>query len=149
MASRLDQVTDWEKEARGASYDPVVVAQAHEVTLRRLEQYCQTYFGECPRALFRRIKLEHARQLVEQGLPIKEVARTFGYLFPTDFIAAFRQQFGCTPRACYRRVVGRRISPSPHFPSPLPHNTSQIPYQLSSPSAASAVSVKPCKKVAP
>jgi AraC-like DNA-binding protein len=128
MASRFDKITDWEKEARQADYDPVAVAEANKATLRSLEHYFRRLFHECPHAWFTRLKLEDSKPLVEQGLPIHEVSDRFGYHHSTAFVAAFKHQFGLTPRQHFRKTRDAKTSPFLHFPSLAHQNASEIVY---------------------
>jgi AraC family transcriptional regulator of arabinose operon len=54
--------------------------------------------GESPLAHFRRIKMEHARRLLEKrDIQIKEIASALGYQHFNDFSRAYRSHFGHPP----------------------------------------------------
>jgi AraC-like DNA-binding protein len=55
-------------------------------------------FGETPGAMLRRLRLEHARSMLEATeLPVAEVARASGFASATAFCRAYRSAFGTTP----------------------------------------------------
>ena len=55
-------------------------------------------YGETPGALLRRLRLEHARTMLQATeLPIGEVARASGFSSAATFCRAFRAAFATTP----------------------------------------------------
>lgn len=58
---------------------------------------CQQELGQSPMAWLRGLRLELARQLRTQGLPVAEVARRCGYRSPSALTAALRKHSGATP----------------------------------------------------
>lgn len=62
-------------------------------------------FGTTTFGYLHTYRMESARQLLEQeSMTIKEVAQAVGYAHPRYFAAAFKQQFGASPRT-YRSVI--------------------------------------------
>lgn len=56
--------------------------------------------GTTPQEYARRLRMERARDLLEQSdLPLAEVARACGFKRQGSFSEAFRERYGCTPRA--------------------------------------------------
>ncbi|MCC9192131.1 helix-turn-helix domain-containing protein [Arthrobacter sp. zg-Y916] len=53
--------------------------------------------GTSPAAEIRRVRLEHARTLLEQGHAVQAACLASGFLDPGTFGRAFRQRFGCAP----------------------------------------------------
>lgn len=53
--------------------------------------------GTSPAAEIRRVRLEHARTLLEQGHTVQAACLASGFLDPGTFGRAFRQRFGCAP----------------------------------------------------
>lgn len=71
---------------------------------KTLEQAFAADLGASPRTVYRRIRLNAARRLVEAGeMPVAEVALRAGYADAAAFTRAFRQEFGTTPRALRSR----------------------------------------------
>ena len=54
-------------------------------------------FGTTAFGYLRELRMQQARQLLETGLNVTEVARTVGYASETSFSTAFRKKFGVTP----------------------------------------------------
>jgi len=52
---------------------------------------------EPPMRFLRRLRLAHGRQLFQQGLELKAVARRAGYASPSAFAAAYRRAYGSLP----------------------------------------------------
>ncbi len=74
-------------------------------TLRRL---FERHLDSTPRAYYRRLRLEHARQLLFYShLRIAEVAFASGFADPATFSRAFRQAFGRSPSRYRREDMGR------------------------------------------
>ncbi len=53
--------------------------------------------GTSPAAEIRRVRLEHARALLEQGYAVQAACLASGFQDPGTFARAFRQRFGCAP----------------------------------------------------
>jgi len=53
--------------------------------------------GTSPAAEIRRVRLEHARALLEHGHAVQTACLASGFLDPSTFARAFRQRFGCAP----------------------------------------------------
>jgi AraC family transcriptional regulator len=60
--------------------------------------------GSTPLGYFTRLRLEHARHLLEStSLPVAQISLDVGYLNPSHFAALFRRAYGVTP-ARYRKA---------------------------------------------
>jgi AraC-like DNA-binding protein len=94
MSSRLDIVPDWKRRARRAEYDPVNLACACHVTLRRLEQFFRQRRRTTPRAWLRHVQMDDALEKIRQGMEPKAVAAELGFNCVACFFRAFRQEFG-------------------------------------------------------
>lgn len=64
---------------------------------RQLTRRLKETTGETPAALIRRLRLERAAQLLEEGRTVSETAYAVGYNSPSHFAKAFRKHFGCAP----------------------------------------------------
>ena len=63
----------------------------------------RTVFGVTPFAYLTRYRMEQAERLLRQpDCTVAEVANQVGYANPAQFSAAFKRQFGITPRECLR-----------------------------------------------
>lgn len=65
--------------------------------------------GTTPQGYARRLRMERARTLLETtDLPLAEVSRACGFARQGSFSEAFRERFGCTPRA-YRTARSKQM----------------------------------------
>lgn len=62
-----------------------------------LKEIFQELYGLPPMTYFRELRLNRGRRLLEEGLPVLEVALRVGYDNPSKFSAVFKRQFGCLP----------------------------------------------------
>ncbi|MCK8463735.1 GlxA family transcriptional regulator [Aliiroseovarius sp. S1339] len=70
---------------------------------RDLEQRFERHFGASPQKVYRRLRLNSARRMLEAGgLSIAEVALRAGYADASAFSRAFRVEFGLSPRVVAR-----------------------------------------------
>jgi AraC-like DNA-binding protein len=85
------------------------VAQALCTSPRQLQRaYAQFAKGTFHEELVARRMIAAAELLVEQALPIREVARQVGYRQASHFAAAFRRRYGLAP-ARFREREQRRL----------------------------------------
>jgi len=63
----------------------------------QFSERCQQEIGLSPMAWLRGLRLDRARHLRAQGLPVSEVARRCGYRSPSALTAALRKDGGATP----------------------------------------------------
>jgi transcriptional regulator GlxA family with amidase domain len=90
--------------------DPHTVESLAEVASMSRSAFAETFasaFGLPPMSMVRRIRLERAWKLLEQGdgLPMATVARRVGFSSRSHFSRAFKRQYGVSP-------VTRRAMPS-------------------------------------
>jgi AraC-like DNA-binding protein len=90
--------------------DPHTVESLADVASMSRSAFAETFasaFGLPPMSMVRRIRLERAWKLLEQGddIPMKTLARRVGFSSRSHFSRAFKRQFGVSP-------VTRRAMPS-------------------------------------
>ncbi|MDQ7747464.1 AraC family transcriptional regulator [Hydrogenophaga pseudoflava] len=102
-AKRVRRTIDWatlQVWARQAAGGPMSVAElaarAH-LSPAQFTERCRRELGLSPMAWLRGLRLDHARHLRAQGLPVAEVARRCGYRSPSALTAALRRDGGPTP----------------------------------------------------
>ncbi|ELM3617264.1 helix-turn-helix transcriptional regulator [Aeromonas sobria] len=66
--------------------------------------------GRSFRQLLAQVRMSHALNLLQQGLPPLEVALACGYDSPSRFAARFKQEFGLTPHQYLRTCPARLAS---------------------------------------
>jgi AraC-like DNA-binding protein len=78
---------------------------AHRIATSRRQ--LQRAFNELAGTTFRdylsAIRFEHAIEMLEDGVPITDVAQRLGYAHPWHFARAFRRHFGVVPSQHARR----------------------------------------------
>ena len=81
------------------------IAHGMEMSQRKLERLFLAELGAGPQKVYRRMRLQAARRLVEQtGLTIVEIAIRCGYRDPSAMTRAFGEEFGVSPREV--RAIG-------------------------------------------
>ena len=79
---------------RLTEYDLIRLTGVNVSTVRR---YFREHLKTTPLAFHRRIRLEHARRLIESGVSDLQAGYECGYESPSGFRAAFKKTFGKTP----------------------------------------------------
>lgn len=101
--ARPRRAIDWpglQSWARGAAAAPLTVADVAARTHLSAAQFserCRQELGLSPMAWLRGLRLDQARQLRAQGLPVAEVARRCGYRSPSALTAALRRECPAGP----------------------------------------------------
>lgn len=81
---------------------PALAARAG-MSPRHLTRRFTEVFGESPGRFAERLKLDHARTLLMQGLRVDQVARASGFDYPDTFRRAFERRFLVAPSAYRQR----------------------------------------------
>lgn len=91
-----------------------IVQRAREVGLNRtkLTAGFRALFGETINECVTRLRMQHARQMLEDGWSAAQVAMDLGYQHQSSFSTAFRAYFGHVPRAS-RKGCGAETKPAP------------------------------------
>ena len=95
----MDRIKDWEAEAREASYHACALAVKCGVCDRQLRRYFLRRFAVPPQEWLDHLRLRRSRDLLEAGVPVKEIAYELGYKHPSRFCEAFKREFGTTATA--------------------------------------------------
>jgi AraC-like DNA-binding protein len=101
---------------------PVTLAQiaaAAGVSGRALQYAFRRRYATTPTGYLRRVRLERARCELQAadpvgGTTVADVARRWGWVNPSGFAAAYRQQFGHTPGQVLRGVSRESRAPAPN-----------------------------------
>ncbi len=68
------------------------------LSVAQIERYCKRVFHLTPRQMIHRIRMEHATTLLENRLPITDIALQCGYTDHSAFSRQFKAMTGSTPR---------------------------------------------------
>jgi AraC-like DNA-binding protein len=100
MFSELIIITDTEMADRAAASGWCVDALAENcgVSVSTLERIFHETKGQCPREWMTAERMRHARQLLERGGRISDVAEVLCYGHPENFCIAFVKYHGYPPR---------------------------------------------------
>jgi AraC family transcriptional regulator, transcriptional activator of the genes for pyochelin and ferripyochelin receptors len=109
---RLDP-TNWELQAVRRIRDRILseILQHHSITELakkekinpfRLKIFFKREFNVGPYEFLLSARLEKARELMEQGMPMKQAAPLAGYRI-TSFITAFKRKYGYSPELTQRK----------------------------------------------
>lgn len=80
-----------------------VLAAGAGIKLRRFLKAFEAVHGASPAQRLRLERLDRARQLLEAGVSLKQIAWRVGYNHANNFIAAFTDRFGLPPRQFLRQ----------------------------------------------
>jgi len=67
------------------------------VDITTIRRYFKNHLGVTPLAFHRRLRLIHARELIESGVNYLQAAYECGYESSSGFREAFSRQYGCPP----------------------------------------------------
>jgi transcriptional regulator GlxA family with amidase domain len=94
------------------------IAERLGVSTRTLERQCNRHFGQAPAALYLKVRLQAARNLLfYEDLSVKTISLACGFSYPSVFSRAFMQQFGQSPRsfrAAVRAAQDQTLRPELH-----------------------------------
>jgi AraC family transcriptional regulator, regulatory protein of adaptative response / methylated-DNA-[protein]-cysteine methyltransferase len=93
----LDAVIDKMKSNSSRRLSETVLTDAAGVDITTIRRYFKLQFGTTPTAFHRKMRLQHARQLIERGLGYLEAAFESGFESSSGFRDAFKKEFGSTP----------------------------------------------------
>jgi transcriptional regulator GlxA family with amidase domain len=109
---RYADLVAWIAHNLHARLDVETLADRAGETLRSFHRNFTAATGKSPAAFVARQRIDHARSLIVQGLPLKQVADRTGYADVARLSTAFQRAFGMSANA-YRIVHGAPpISPA-------------------------------------
>lgn len=97
MASRLDYVGDWNKQAARARFRVTELAKDCGVSDRQLRRYFLKQFGKSPREWMAVTRLGKVRPLLATGKSVKEIAAQAGFNHQSNFARSFKHYYNATP----------------------------------------------------
>jgi transcriptional regulator GlxA family with amidase domain len=96
--------------AKSCDYKVTTIAYACGVSTRTLERFIMKITGQVPRRWLKAIRLELARQKLQTGTPMKEVAFDLGFKQVSHFSREYKRHFGHSPRVHHECLI--LLSPS-------------------------------------
>ncbi|WP_170131228.1 helix-turn-helix domain-containing protein [Deinococcus yavapaiensis] len=94
---RVQRARDY---AEASLHAPVTLAELADVANLAPHHFLRAFkvvTGETPHAFLTRRRLERARRLLREGMPVGRAALDVGFSSPTSFTAAYKQRFGAPP----------------------------------------------------
>jgi transcriptional regulator GlxA family with amidase domain len=87
------------------------LARRVNISTRQLERLFQRYLGKTPKRFFTELRLQRARNLLEQtDMKIIDIAVACGFTSPAHFSKLFRRQFDSSPHGLrQQRLFARRL----------------------------------------
>lgn len=102
----LHDVLAFMKGNRSARLNEEVLGEMTGVNISTVRRYFKKHMGITPLAFHRIVRLNYARQLLEEGHGFLSAAYDSGWESASGFREAFRKQFGCAPgriQICHRQ----------------------------------------------
>ncbi len=120
--STLNLPHDWPQLAHQAGYSVATLAKACAVSTRTLERFFLTAFADTPRRWLKRLRMQHAIELLRDGSNISETAFRLGYEDPSHFSREFKSHYGLAPsKYSQTRVIAAATPPMSHSAMRLSH----------------------------
>lgn len=123
MARHLERIQnrEWVARARASGHWATRLAQSVRVSVRQLERHFEEHRGCTPRVWLIQTRLDHAKELLRQGLSDKEVAPAVGLGSNSTLCHFFFRNTKLTPqqylaaRKGRQRANGHRIASRARF----------------------------------
>jgi AraC-like DNA-binding protein len=98
MASRLDCVGDWEREAAKAKYRVAALAAQFGITERQLHRFFKQKFGISPHAWMMQVRMARSHDALLKGALVKEAAAEAGFQYQENFSRQFKIFYKIKPK---------------------------------------------------
>lgn len=103
LPSWLHEVLKYMRDHRTERLNEDKLIRMTGVDISTVRRYFKTHLGLTPLAFHRKIRLNHARSLIEEGQNYLSAAYECGYESSSGFREAFTRQFGCPPGRLYAK----------------------------------------------
>jgi transcriptional regulator GlxA family with amidase domain len=107
----LTEVGRWAANHLAADLSVRALARRAHLSPRQFSRRFHEVFGTPPATYVRRLRVDGARVLLEQGVSIQKTAPAVGFTSVDGLRRAFERAFGLTPRAYRERFRGRTPPP--------------------------------------
>ena len=104
---RLAETCLWAANHLDADLSVEALARRAHLSSRQFARRFRAAFGEAPATHVRRLRVDAARTLLEQGVSVQQAAPTVGFASVDGLRRAFEAVFGLTPREYQRRFETR------------------------------------------
>jgi AraC-like DNA-binding protein len=95
---RLLRISDWEKLAREAAFQPAVMAARCPISLRQMQRFFAARFDKTPTEWVRELRCRLARQLIAEGWSNRAVAIELRFANESHVCHDFKRVFGVSPQ---------------------------------------------------
>jgi transcriptional regulator GlxA family with amidase domain len=103
--ARFERLHAWIADHLGSDLSIAALAEAAAMTERSFVRHYRRITGTTPARAIERIRVEAARQALEQGLPVKRVAPRCGFGSEETMRRSFLRLLGATPQAYRERFA--------------------------------------------
>lgn len=97
MSSRLDEILDWDERLRAARWQVKKLAANCNIGEWELRHYIRLKFKLPPHVWIRNKRIEAAKALLREGMPVKEAGLSLGYKPGSHFTHDFKGFCGISP----------------------------------------------------
>jgi AraC-like DNA-binding protein len=95
--SGLSHIQNWSQLADHAGYSVSALAKSCNASVRTLQRFFLTAFGDTPSHWLKDLRMQKAVELLRDGSTIKETAARLGYEDPSHFSRDFKDRYGFAP----------------------------------------------------
>ncbi|MFX0090222.1 MAG: Ada metal-binding domain-containing protein [Candidatus Hodarchaeota archaeon] len=93
----LKEIVSYMKENLNNRIDESTLIELSKTDITTIRRYFKTHFNTSPMAYHRKLRLEHAKKLIDQGANYLSAAFESGFKSISGFREAFIKEYGITP----------------------------------------------------
>jgi AraC-like DNA-binding protein len=113
MAGRLLRITNWEKLAKEAEFQPAKMAAFCHISLRQLERFFTAHFKKTPTTWTRQLRCSLAKELLAKGYSNRAVTEELKFSNESHLCHEFKKLYGTSPQS-FGPAYRSRLKMSPN-----------------------------------
>lgn len=86
------------------------IAQSIGIRVNRMNEMFKEELGETAGYFLTKVRMEKARQLLEDGVRVGEVSNQIGYYSPSYFSKVFKKTYSLSPKECQKQIEEEKFS---------------------------------------
>ena len=97
LPSWLDDIIAYMKKEISNKIDEKTLVQIANVDITTIRRHFKTHYNISPMAYHRKLRIAHAKYLIEKGVDYKKIPKLCGFKSDSGFRTAFFKEFGHSP----------------------------------------------------